>query len=553
MRYINRYLIVLLSITSLHASQQPYEHEQSEQDAAKKGLLDDALKAAVRKLIPTGQQPISIKVQESPELGSDERDFLTARKKITQKTLADKFKITKPLNIEICCSGGGMRAALGALGVLRAADKTGILSATNRVAATSGSTWMISSVFALKAKYPEKSTQEVLNIIQKGLEKRLQDPSQIKIPGQNNAYLPPLLPFNLTDDFWLGLATRWGYNQPCSLVDIFGPVVANAIMSDMQDRTLDATWSSVASYAKTGQFPLPICSTIFETEPGTEIFAHCETTPFEFGCPLLGYIPTKIVGTPFVNKQSDTKQLKPEYPLAYWDGAHGSAFSVQISTLERVLQPKDGSFLSCCSDTSTVIGSAKAAVLSTLNIQGRLDALLQNIRNERLPAMVIPNYRQDVVPHDTLNLMDAGIDINIPVTHFFDRKERKSNIIFMFEAAHKNRSNRRKLYDYAQKAGALCPEEWAGLPNSNEPEQVITVYNDPNDANYNPNMATFIYLPMVDPKNPQFDTDALPFDSINFRYTADQIKYLTDLMEQNFTSNIKAITQIMQQVSEKHA
>ncbi|MCL4229063.1 hypothetical protein KJZ61_00030 [Candidatus Dependentiae bacterium] len=260
-------------------------------------------------------------VRQGPyDLAQEERRWRDARFqkiwKAQERFLGMPLAKEEVLEVNFAFSGGGARAALGTIGFLEGAQEAGFLDCVMTTAGISGSTWALASWISSGLDIPQ---------FREFFIKRL---SISLIPT-------PLRAKNTVDN----LLVKFCYEQPPSVVDLYGNWLANAFLgkNSTLDFGVDANLVYLASTVKndlpsqvdriaTTKYPFPVYTAI--QEGSHEFF---EFTPFEVGCRKLEvYIPTWGFGRKFNNGHSVDNA--PEQSLGYMLGIFGSAFSTTLNT-----------------------------------------------------------------------------------------------------------------------------------------------------------------------------------------------------------------------------
>ncbi|MFA5999043.1 MAG: hypothetical protein WC747_03440 [Candidatus Babeliales bacterium] len=506
------------------------------------------LKKLIKYQYPTLKPSAPVAVQITGDLCSQEKLFLQNRLKNVQVVLKDEFEIDKPLKVAFCCSGGGNRAMIGTLGFLTGAVKSKVFDATLYVAGLSGATWTIAPLCYLAATGHYENTLDILIDMKLHLFQSLSE----EIPfGINGIYPPPLLPLSLSDNFFIEVAKRVAYDQPISLINVYGPLVANYSLELAGDNRLDATWSSVAPSMQSGRMPLPLCASIYETT--VRNYEWFEMSPFQAGSIDLGYVPVEYLGSEFSKGQLNLDSVKLEYPISFYLGMYGSAFAATVQDLnEEQLKLRgtkslaDNLFqIDLQVDVQPFGQMHKNALLSNSLVQNYIKDLIQKIIAERNPITYakFPNYRQD---GDTLGLFDAGIDFNLPVPTLINRPERALDIIIMYDSNPGDLQTIREIAAYGKRKGLLMPEKMSEVTLKQLSAETMTVFNDPRTDSYNKNVATYLYFPTKD-----IDVTTAPYVTFNFRYLPEYTEFLASKMEQAFLSQVVHIKEIMQLVAHK--
>lgn len=484
-----------------------------------------------------------------------------------KRVLQEDFGITKPLRLAICCSGGGNRAMIGTLGILKAAAYHKFLDATTYLTGLSGSTWIIAPwsymyLHGLLSRDYEQSLAEFEDMLTKVLNYEC-------TIGMNNKCLPEALKGAQVDALTDHIKKRFAYQQRVSGVDLYGAMIGNFALEKVGDKRLDVTWSSLNSLAQSGAIPLPLCSSVFDLKKTivkksgyrTE-YEWFESGPFEAGSSVLGYIPVWSLGSEF--KDGKLISHNPEYPLSFYLGIYGSAFAVSLNDIIDKGIPKD----------NIVIMGEKVTVPIDTWLRVLLDKIDKNIRSDRSDYIhaQFPNYAVGVstsaLQKEDLGMFDGGMYFNLPLPLLFDRPERDVDVVIMYDS---NPADVNTLVDasrYFKRKGIAMPD-MEKVKKSKLLSKPMTVFNDPRKKSYNSSMPTLMYFPT--PKQSIFkapykmsktdypyvtepiDNNKSPYTTLNFRYNPDQLKNLADTMEAIFDSQVDTMKNVLQQVAEKRA
>jgi hypothetical protein len=528
-------------------------------DNLQKNKLTDAAMVLLRKSIRSqdgvAQPTEDVEVKNDISLCLYEKSFLINRGRKVQQVLQKEFDINVPLRIAICCSGGGNRAMVGTLGLFMAAAKHNILQATTYIVGLSGSTWMIAPWAYLYSKgmLGGKDYMRSLEAIKNNLITTL-DGQNMLDPLNKGVYTPPLLQGAAQEIFSKQLMNRFGYEQNISLVDTWGALVGNyALNLSKTPSKLEARWSEIAGTIINGDLPLPLCSAGFDAradvsdsaskDVGSE-YDWLETGPFEAGSTVLGYVPIQYFGSPFSDGKLVRELVCPEYPMSFYLGVYGSAFSLSINDLvEKGLK----------NPTVNVAGVPVTVPVTTWvkSMAEKVgDQSTTSKRHSKIHAEIY-NFSQDqnssILKKRNIGLFDGGIAFNIPIPLVIDRKERAVDIIFLFDSNPGDFNSLKSADKYFARKGIKLPSFTQGLQKSDlvEGDFPMRVYNDPrNQKSYNKNQPTFIYFAT------KVDISKPPFTTLNFKYTADDIKELTWTVQDNFEYHLDDIKKIMTKVAQ---
>lgn len=462
-----------------------------------------------------------VRISATDELCQGEQQCLTQRKQLAgtclQQFLNTSIDQNKVPTIALCFSGGGFRAMLLSLGVLQAAQETGIFDSISYIAGLSGSTWAIASWIASGnsiASFNANLSTQLANGLQ---------------PISNNNDLTMIVDI---------IGQKLTYQQPFSTIDIYGAILANTLLTNTSENRFTIPLTTSHANVLNGQLPIPLYTTI---TPNTEPYEWFEFSPFEVGSTYLhAYIPTWASGRTFNNGVSTNEA--PELPFGYLMGTFGSAFEVDIKDVMRMT-----------ASNITQFESNLPSIIQPLFNTGINDITNSSFDDARLLPATITNFSYQInaspLQQDSiLNLMDAGIDFNIAVPPLL-RSARAVDIIIIYDSS-ADIIGTPELYQaqtYAQSKGLKFPP----ITGTNIDKELVTVFRDAND----PTCPVVIYFPRI--KNPAYSTIFDPetctnsggyCDTYNFNYSQAQVNQLQGLAAFTFKQQINVIKQVIQEV-----
>jgi hypothetical protein len=516
----------------------------------------ELLKSSIRFLNPSFQPSEPITVQENMDLGKEELTFLNNRLPKIQKVLKNEFGIDQPLKISWCFSGGGVRAMFVTQAMMASAAKHKILDASIYMAGLSGSTWMIAPWCYLYLKgYLSKNLETSFNQVLKNLEACLSDDSKfIPIP-KASFYGPPLLSSELSASFSSDLAMRFGFNQPLSVVDIYGPLVGDFALKKAGKNRLDITWSSICKEAQYGITPWPLCASTFELKQSNlsrgkqagKQYEWFEMSPSQAGSGLVGYVPVKFLGSKFQDGKLITNSICPEYSMAFFLGMYGSAFAALSANLIIEKKVEEVAFIVHGVSITIPVDKWVRAILNEAFGQDAGSA-----RHEKIHAQ-FSNYsqglRSSILRNESMiGVFDAAADFNFPLPLLFDRLDRVQDVVFMIDSIDVDINDFKSAMNYFNRNGIEEIPDISNLTRDELLASAMTVFNDPRDAKeYDKNRSTIIYFPTRD-----IDTSmSSPFFTMNFKYTPEQIAQLTGNVSAAFESQVPEIKNIFKLVAEQ--
>jgi hypothetical protein len=513
-------------------------------------LLRKAIRSKARVIPPA----TDVMVKTSVDLSLNEKNYLQNRNKKIQPILEKEFSIDMPLRIAMCCSGGGNRAMVGTLGFFMAAAKHNILQATTYIVGLSGSTWTIAPWTYLYSKgfLGSKDYIKSLEVLKNSFIATLSGQGMLD-PLGNGAYTPPMLQNQSSSVLSSQLMDRFGYEQNISLVDIWGALVGSYALSlSKTPFKLESCWSEMARAIINADLPMPLCSAAFDARADVSNSAYkdvgseydwLETGPFEAGSTVLGYVPIQYFGSPFVHGKLNKELICPEYPMSFYLGIYGSAFSLTINDLVEKGLKNPTIDVFGISTTVPVASWVKSIAVSSLDSNmtskrsGKIHAQLYNFSNGQNSSSLKKKY---------IGLFDGGIAFNIPLPLVIDRQNRAVDIVFMYDSNPGDFDTLKSADNYFLRKGIKMPSFSKGLRKADLTygDFPWRVYNDPRDKrNYNAAQPTFIYFPTkVDVSNP-------PFATSNFKYTKDSMQDLMSIVQDNFEFHLDEIKEIMQKVA----
>jgi hypothetical protein len=269
-----------------------------------------------------------------------------------------------------------------------------------------------------------------------------------------------------------------------------------------------------------------------------------EWSPFEVGGPDLGFVPVWAWGASFNNgKPLDSfKGRTPEYILSNLLGAFGSAYSVTANdVIDRVPEkvPKH-LFDILGTPVQLPIGEWIATYFDTMGIEAS---------EARLLAPIYPNFSRGLSTSslkdaETIEVLDAGMDSNMPFPLLMNRDERKMDVIFLFHADPGTVVIFETIVKHFKRKGIAYPAAFDKVTEAELASKPMTIFNDPRENDYVETLPTFIYLPFLNcPEHAK--------NTFNFAFTGDQIAETVTAAEEMFTSQVGEITQVLQEVAKK--
>jgi phospholipase A2 len=469
--------------------------------------------------------PAFVRFADFDELCSAEHAFTQQRLSYIQKNLNKLLGKVIPANkiprIAICCSGGGHRAMLCTFGFLKGLKDTGLLDCSTYMAGLSGSTWAMAAWVAS----------------QKNLENYLTSLPDKLYQGLEGVKNPKLL-YGLAKQ----LMTKVMHGQFISMIDIYGPTLANTLLTDAGMERLNITLSDSHAHVANGKLPLPIYTAV---TPNIEPYEWIEFTPFEIGSSYQKtYVPTWAFGRKF--KEGKATNFAQEQSLGYMMGIFGSAFEFDI---EDAVRQTSQSIDKCINTLPYAVQPILRHIIDDL-INSPLDDI--RLAPSSLPNFTYKTETRNLKDDKTLTLIDAGMHFNLPFPPLM-RSERHVDIILTYDASANitGCQTLRWAEEYMKLKGLKFPP----IDYAKADKQVMSIFKDPKD----PNCPIVVYFPCI--KNKAYSTGFDPEDCIknsycntmNFTYNAAQINELMGLSTYAVTQNGHALISLIQEVINRKA
>jgi phospholipase A2 len=515
-------------------------------DQAKSYVTQNVVTPVIKKMIQSQERAITenpykntiASVRMGNELCAEEQAFLSKRtpyvKIALEKMLHRQLQDHQVPTIALIGSGGGYRAMLCTTGFLCGADTIGLLDATTYITALSGSTWALGAWIATGLPIADFRAYLIGTIVK-------------NIHKIQNFEAKEIIDV---------LATKLSFEQPITIVDLYGGLLANRLLEGFGTNRQLVYLSHQARRVANGTFPYPIYTAVDGSAKVAHDASWYEFTPHEIGSSLFAlYVPTWAFGRKFYAGQS--LDYAPEQSLGFLLGTFGSAFAVHFGRAwEEVTAEFSDNFLK----------------------QAIEEYVLKSITGNRVFWAEVYNYMKGMSDiantyerlneRETLKMVDAGLAYNLPYPPISgQRPERFANImIFLDSSAGKLPNEFMKVEAYARQNNLKFPKiEWTDLD-----KKTISIFKDETD----PTVPVVIYMPRIsDPQlweenkannaYEKYNNSISYFDmevctnegsfctTASFKYTESQSQQIVDLMEFNMIVNkdkiIDAITWVIDQ------
>jgi hypothetical protein len=267
-------------------------------------------------------------VQQRNAISSDEKTFLSKRSPFIKKGFAQFFNDptmeAPPFTLAYVGPGGGYRAMILTSGYLAGLEDLGLLDATSYIAALSGSTW-----FLVPWVFSGNTVRAFQNSLLEKINRKQLNPAQVifdKTGYISSAYLE-----NLVSVLW----PKYVFNQNISSVDIYGSLLAEALLSNDQKKYhLADQWN----YVKDGSKPFPLYTSVspYTDDKGKQQYSWNEFNPLEMqNLDLNLSIPSYSLGSEF--DKGASKEIAPQQALGYLMGTFGSAYLMDLIDIKKIL------------------------------------------------------------------------------------------------------------------------------------------------------------------------------------------------------------------------
>lgn len=455
-------------------------------------------------------------VRRADDICPEEKEWYNHRLPKVKKALEKKLNRSLdnchiPVIALVGC-GGGYRSGIMIAGCLAGAHEIGLANVFTYFSSLSGSSWTVNCW--INSGLPiEQFNEQFLQKVGKGLSHvTLQE---ARLIGNT-------------------LFKKWCYNQPLTIVDCYGALLANVLLAEYENKRHDILLSDQADKIKSGDYPLPIYTVGIYDEQGNQEWAH--VTPFEFGSNWLGYfIPTWSLGRQFENGISIS--YAPEQGLGFYLGTFGSGFATTANRIYKEIQDR-------------------------FHIHnGIIEKILNKVGKKRISSAAVYNFTKGMESSplkkaDLIHLADAGLDFNVAYPGLDSNSGRPVDIIIVFDTSRTiiDGFHLKKMEAYAKKHNCKLPHiDYTGIE-----KREVTVFKD----EQNLTVPVVIYIPRIKDEThwnelktlPSYAgyqeyldvVDTQPLDNTfarttNFAYTPAQAKQLCALGEYKIKSAEKEI------------
>jgi len=476
-------------------------------------------------------------VRKGNTLSAGEQSYVAKRMPVIhrsiEKMIGEKVAQKDIPKIGIIASGGGYRAMIGTLGFLLGADDIGLLESLLYVVGLSGSTWCLSTWLSSGLSIQSFAIQLMENLDE--------------VKNITNISSPKLM----AD----ALLVKYAYNQPLTLVDIYGALLANSLLRNYKDKRHQVYMSDQINIIQNGQFPMPIYTAV-SADKGQKQYKWYEFSPYEVGASWLltsydgAYIPTWSFGRRFKNGLS--QDFAPPQSLAFLQGVFGSAFAFTFNkAYEEIagsLQTRTGKIL-----MNNLIKIAGKRMITNAQVNNFTYAMPESVKKEL----------------KELRMADAGMAFNLPYPPLSGERSARSMDILIFldiSAGVDGAPELRGVEKYARTHKLKFPV----IDYTDISKKAISIFKDDKD----PEVPIVIYMPRIrdqvlwekehnNPAVAKYEQQIETFDpercsaegfcgTTNFAYTIKQVQKLSYQMAFNMvTSKDMIIDAITFKISQK--
>lgn len=454
-------------------------------------------------------------VTKGAALDPDENTFRQARipkiKAALEKELGMKLQDNEVPIIAFCASGGGYRAMVGTRGFFVGAEQINLDKLTMYISCLSGGTWATWPFLLKKAAQVDYSAQDALNNLTETMFNPKQDPFLLKTALQNT---------QIATEMAANLFAKWRMREPLSFIDIYGSLVGNSLLYNLfTAKTFSQHLHDMQTFAKTGDAPLPIGTAVITNKALKE---WLEVTPFTTGSQYLNaFIPTEAFGSPFSNCK--TTKVIPSQFAGFFLGTFGSAFALNSAYILEEGGMKEKLL------NTPVLGK----LIKRLSLYPAAADIEQAVAAKRPLAAFVNNFTlkcpgTKLSSDTTLNLVDAGLDFNLPLPPLVDRTERQIDIIIIIDLsgglhdAEKPAAELLKAINYFKARNIPFPVKESDL--TKEIINKVSVFKN--------NKLTVIYVPWCIGVDAEASSCLDNWcNTFNFNYTPENIATLANCMK----------------------
>lgn len=341
------------------------------------------------------------------------------------------------------------------------------------------------------------------------------------------------------------LAQKQASHQPLSLIDVYGSLLAQKLLYGFGTNPYETVLTDQQAYAPSGAMPFLLYTTIIGESAPNYQWAECN--PYEIGSTYLSaWIPTQTFNRTYSNGISTDST--PEQPLSFLMGMWGSGMCMTTQEFVEFIKPNiQQEIIDLEHGEQAFLHGFESTVASLVHTPTHTPGHTKNIfTTQRLSPARVYNWtfncsQLPMHKHETITLVDAGIDFRIPTPPLL-RKERPVDIIIILDASD------RPLGTELHLAQAYAQQHHLPFPHINY--QTATLPFSVHGVGNAQGAPLIIYLPLV--QNPKYHNGwnprAAAFTSTyNFKYTKEQTYLLTGLTKYTMIEHHHDILDIIRQ------
>jgi len=375
--------------------------------------------------------------------------------------------------IGMAVSGGGFRATVAALGLLKGLEKIGLLDSTSYFSTLSGSTWLGASWL---------TQQKSLTDLEVYLRNKMHAALSINNIDEES----------IAHKIWHKVLA----GRSVCANDIYGGVLGNVFLDRYDGNHGQKTFlADLEEIATSGNYPLPIfTAALGQTDP----YEWAEFTPFDIGSDYLhAWIKPEAFGKKFKNGESFDKR-SPE-DLAYLLGLFGSAYALSCDDIMKQM-------------VNYITHTFKPnQTKETRNLLTNLVLAFTDMQRVSPPNIYNFSYKLQNSPlasHKHISFIDAGLAINLPVPPLL---RRGLNVYIICDASadgiFPKGSELKKVAEYAKKHDMPFPE----IDFETISKKPVSIFYDATNLG----VPTVIYIPnFVEISTLDFDYDEKEFSDV---------------------------------------
>lgn len=513
----------------------------------KLGLPANPAQVNTKELIQAAN-PLGVSlISKDKELSFYEKLYLKNREPIV------KAALRKALNYQgavypilgFIGTGGGYRAMILSTGYCKALSKMDLLEGMTYMSSLSGSTWFLAPWIISGLSI--EAFQEVLRTkIRQG-----------KFDLKSMRYQLPSQIHSLVEDI---LWPKFIYSQPISSIDLFGALLSYALLWPFEQFMHKQTLSAQVKKVIDGKVPFPIYTAVsMHNVQGVYRYHWYEFNPlFIRNLEMHLSMPSTTFGSSYY--QGYIRLAAPEQALGFLLGTFGSAYTVNVKDIDRILQA------SVAYEEQQMQGAAK----TKYTIIKQLLSVIQDlspISTARFSPAQVANPFYGYTPEVKwlndrilLTFVDGGISYNIPVRPLA-LPERKAQVLIIGESSgnaptqaelHKAFEDLKRVYGYeytqVNTQGSSVVQFYKDLKHPHAPKIIYVTYLKDQaliEKEKEGNLKELIDKANLITFDPIKCVEKEACNTFNFNYTLKDFDQLAGLAEFNLYANRERVIQFL--------